>query len=121
VGTSAAAAANVPAASSAGGPVVASSSAAMMKTEPLAIVSLVCSVLGLSGFCCGFFVALAVAGVICGHLALGKIKSTPGLQGHGLALAGVIVGYFAIGGWLAWILFFGGLAALGNIMDSVHK
>jgi hypothetical protein len=56
--------------------------------------------------------------VVCGHLALSKIKSTPGLQGHGLALSGVIVGYIAIAGWLMWIVFFGGLAVLGSIMDA---
>jgi hypothetical protein len=105
------------ASSPASGPVVPTVAGAG-PTEPLAILSLIFSVVGLSGFCCGFLLLLAIAGVVCGHLALSKIKNTPGLQGHGLALSGVIVGYIAIAGWLMWILFFGGLAVLGSIMDA---
>jgi hypothetical protein len=91
------------------------------KTEPLAILSLIFSVLGLSGFCCGFFLMMAIAGVVCGHLALSKIKKNPALQGHGLALSGVIIGYAAIGGWLIWVFLFGGLAALQSISESMKS
>jgi hypothetical protein len=115
------ASAHIPATSSASGPVVPAASSPVAKTEPLAVMSLIFSVLGLSGFCCGFFLMMAGAGVVCGHLALSKIKNTPGLQGHGLALSGVIIGYVAIASWLVWILFFGGLAALGSIMDATRK
>ena len=111
--TSSATAASLPAS----GPVV-SRVAGPGGTEPLAILSLILSVVGLSGFCCGFLLLLAIAGVVCGHLALSKIKRTPGLQGHGLALSGMIVGYIAIAAWLMWILFFGGLAILGSIIDA---
>jgi peptidyl-prolyl cis-trans isomerase B (cyclophilin B) len=51
------------------------------RTNTLAIVSLVLSLVGVS-----------LGGIICGHIALGQIKRT-GEQGHGLALAGLIVGY----------------------------
>jgi hypothetical protein len=55
------------------------------KTSSLAIVSLVFSLLG----------CLAPIGIICGHLALSKIKKSAGLlTGGGIALAGTIVGYF---------------------------
>ena len=91
------------------------------KTEPLAILSLIFSVLGLFGFCCGFFLMLAIAGVVCGHLALSKFKKNPELQGHGLALSGVIIGYAAIAGWLIWILLFGGLAVLQGITESMKS
>ena len=89
------------------------------KTEPLAILSLILSVLGLFGFCCGFFLTMAIGGVVCGHLALSKFKKNPELQGRGLALSGVIVGYAAIAGWLIWAFLFGGLAILQGITESM--
>ena len=91
------------------------------KTEPLAILSLILSVLGLFGFCCGFFLMMAIAGVVCGHLALSKFKKNPELQGRGLALSGVIVGYAAIAGWLIWAFLFGGLAILQGITESMKS
>jgi hypothetical protein len=101
------------------GPVVHAASAPVAKTELLAILSLIFSVVGLFGFCCGLFVVMAIAGVVCGHLAISKIKKNPELQGHGLAVAGVIVGYAAVAGWLVWFLFFGGLAILQGITESM--
>jgi len=89
-------------------------------TEPLAIWSLILSIVGLVGFCCGGPV-LGIAGVICGHLGLSKINANPQLQGRGLAMAGLIIGYFSVVSWALYLIFFGGLAALGGIMDSVNK
>jgi hypothetical protein len=63
----------------------------------------------------------AIAGIVCGHLALSRIKANPELQGHGLAMAGLIIGYVAVAGWLSWILFFGGLTALQGITESLTK
>ena len=91
------------------------------KTEPLAIMALVFGGIGIFGFCCGLFLMAAVAGVVCGHLALAKIKANPELEGHGLALSGLIIGYIAIGGWLIWVVFFGGLAALSALSNSFSK
>lgn len=91
------------------------------KTEPLAIMALVFGGIGIFGFCCGLFLIAAVAGVVCGHLALSKIKANPELEGHGLALSGLIIGYIAIGGWLIWVVFFGGLAALSALSQSFSK
>jgi hypothetical protein len=51
------------------------------KTNTLAIVSLVTSIIG-----------LGIVGIITGHISLGQIKKTHE-QGHGLALAGLIIGY----------------------------
>ena len=59
------------------------------RTNTLAIVSLVASVLG------AFVPGLPLAGIICGHIALGQIKRT-GEQGRGMALAGTIIGYAGI-------------------------
>ena len=86
-------------------------------TEPLAIWSLVLSLLGL--FCCGL--VSGVPGVICGHLALSKIEKKPELQGRGLAIAGLIIGYFAALFWLLYLIFFGGLAMLRGILESTSK
>ena len=51
------------------------------RTNTLAIVSLVTSLIGIS-----------LAGIICGHIAMSQIKRT-GEQGQGMALAGTIIGY----------------------------
>jgi hypothetical protein len=120
-GTTAAAPASAPQISSAPAPGAPIALVTQKKTEPLAIVALVFGGLGIFGFCCGLFLAAAVAGVVCGHLALSKIKSNPELEGHGLALSGMIIGYAAIGIWLVWVLFFGGLAALSSLTNTLSK
>ncbi len=51
------------------------------KTNTLAIISLVMSIIG-----------LGIIGIITGHISLGQIKKTHE-SGHGLALAGLIIGY----------------------------
>jgi Domain of unknown function (DUF4190)/GYF domain 2 len=91
------------------------------KTEQLAVLSLIFSILGLFGFCCGFFMMAGVAGIVCGHIALSKIKKDPNLEGHGLAMAGVVIGYLAVAGWLVWIFIFGGLAVLQGITEGMTK
>jgi hypothetical protein len=91
------------------------------KTDPLAILSLVLSIAGLLGFCCGFLLMAGIAGIICGHLALSRISKDPSLEGRGLAMAGVVIGYVGVASWLAWILLFGGLAALQGISESMMK
>jgi hypothetical protein len=89
--------------------------------EPLAILSLVLSVLGMFGFCCMPVVMTAIAGIVCGHLALSKIGRTPGLQGHGLAVAGLIIGYSGIAFWLLCALVWGGFGLLQGILEHVSK
>jgi hypothetical protein len=101
-----------------GGPMTTVSSA---PTEPLAIWSLVLSLLGVCGFCCTPVVITGIAGVVCGHLALSKIGARPELQGRGLAMAGLIIGYCAIAGWLLWVLLFGGLAVMHGILQNISK
>lgn len=58
-------------------------------TNSLAVASLVCS---LAGLIVGIS---AIAGVICGHIALGQIRRT-GEGGRGLAIGGLVVGYAVI-------------------------
>lgn len=89
-------------------------------TEPLAIWSLVLSIVGFLGFCCGGSI-LEIGAIVCGHLALSKINANPALQGRGLALAGLIIGYFVFVSWAFYLVFFGGLAALQGILESTRK
>ncbi len=120
-GVSASTSSSVPQISAAAAPVVAAPLVPQKKTEQLAVLSLIFSALGVFGFCCGFFLMAGIAGVVCGHIALSRIKANPELEGHGLALTGVILGYAAIAGWLIWTLFFGGLAVLQGISESMTK
>jgi len=71
-----------------------------VRTNALAVISLVTSVLG-----------LGLVGVITGHIGLSQIK-TSHEQGRGLALAGVIVGYVGIGFSVIGV----GLVALYSVM-----
>ncbi len=68
------------------------------RTNPLAITSLVLSLVGLIVW------ITAIAGVITGHVALGQIKRT-GEGGRGMALAGVIVGYVLSAFFVLYVLF----------------
>jgi uncharacterized protein DUF4190/uncharacterized protein DUF4339 len=102
-----------------GAPAVPAAIVPAAPTEPLAIWSLVLSIVALAGFCCGGPL-LGIAAVVCGHLGLSKINANPNLQGRGLALAGLIIGYFAIVSWVFYLVFFGGLAALQGILESTH-
>lgn len=65
---------------------------AVQSTNTMAIISLVTS----------FFVP--IAGIVCGHLALGQIRRT-GENGRGLALAGLIIGYAYTAFIVVYILF----------------
>jgi hypothetical protein len=80
-------------------------------TEPLAIWSLVLSLVGL--FCCGF--VFAIPGVVLGHLAMSKINKNPALGGKGLAVAGLCIGYFASVAWLVYLFAMGGLAVFSSL------
>lgn len=63
------------------------------KTNTLAIIALIAA-----------FV-FPLAGIICGHIALGQIKRT-GEGGHGLALWGTILGYVFSALWLIGIIIY---------------
>lgn len=66
------------------------------QTSGLAIASLIFSLVVPIG---------CIPAVICGHLALGKMKKEPALQGRGLALAGLIVGYIILGLFIVAIIY----------------
>ena len=71
-------------------------------TSGLAIASFICGLLTLFAF-----PYLAIAAVICGHLALGEIRSSGGfLQGRGMAITGLILGYVLLGlGIIVFLLY----------------
>ena len=102
------------------GPVVPATVVVAAPTEPLAIWSLVLSLVGLLGFCCGGPV-LVIAAVICGHHGLSKINANPALQGRGLAMAGLILGYLSVISWALYLIFFGGLSALSGLLEAADK
>lgn len=68
------------------------------ETSGLAIASLVT---GLVGFCVPI---LGLAGVICGHLSLSKIRKSGGtIGGGGLAVGGLVTGYLSLAVWVLYL------------------
>lgn len=91
--------------------------AAPAPTSGLAIASLVCGILSVLGsWCYGGGFVVGVPAVVCGHMALSRIKmSNDQLGGRGLAIAGLVTGYIGILVSLAFVIFmvvvFAGAAA----------
>ncbi|ABC33489.1 conserved hypothetical protein [Hahella chejuensis KCTC 2396] len=80
-------------------PSVSSSSgkATFSHTSGLAVTSFIFSLIGL------FFFGSLVA-IICGHIALHKIRASAGvLTGAGLAITGLVLGYLGFFGSILWI------------------
>ncbi len=70
-------------------------------------MALASMILGISGFICG---VTAIPAVICGHIALSRIKQSQGrIEGRGFAIAGLLTGY--IGCFILLIAFLVGLSA----------
>lgn len=60
----------------------------LRKTQSrLAIASLVCALVPVVG---------SLPGIVCGHLALSRIRRDPSLKGIGMATAGLVIGYFLL-------------------------
>jgi competence protein ComGC len=63
------------------------------KNSPLAIWSLILGILSLTCF----YILTAIPAVICGHMAMSRIKRSGGaLTGNGLAIGGLVTGYLGI-------------------------
>jgi peptidyl-prolyl cis-trans isomerase B (cyclophilin B) len=77
------------------------------KTNVLAIVSLITSIVGMS-----------LIGVITGHIGLNQIKKT-GEAGRGLALAGVIIGYIGLAIGLIFVILWIGLFAFAGATGNL--
>jgi hypothetical protein len=80
----------------------------------LSVAALICGLVGLiSCFMWCLSIPLALAGIVCGHIALSRIKSDPvGYGGRGLALTGTIAGYLALVLNIAFIAIIGYLSNL---------
>ena len=75
-------------------------------TNGLAVASLVCGICSLLlMFTCWLGILAGVPAVICGHLSLGQLRRTGGVQqGRGMAIAGLVTGYLSIAATLASIV-----------------
>ena len=78
--------------------------APMQKTNTLAIVGFICSLIGIS-----------IPGVIKGHIDMSQIKNR-GECGRGLALAALILGYVWIAIEVIWIII--AIAVVGTLASS---
>lgn len=84
------------------------------KTNTLAIVSLVSSLVGV------FVIPVIgqIVGIITGHMSLSQIKQT-GEGGRGLGLAGVIIGWVTLGLAILGIILF--IASFGVIFANARE
>ncbi|MDB4554226.1 GYF domain-containing protein [Akkermansiaceae bacterium] len=74
-------------------------------TSGLAIASMVCGILSI--ILCYVNAIVGIPAVICGHMAMKRIKASQGqIAGQGMALAGLICGYIGIVIQVITIVFF---------------
>jgi hypothetical protein len=66
--------------------------AAAGSTNGLAVASLACGILSFLGLSC----LTGLPAVICGHLAMSRLKSGRATTGRGMAIAGLVLGYLAL-------------------------
>lgn len=71
-------------------PTAATAAPVAPKTSALAVASLICSVGSLLIF------PLFVPGIVCGHMALNRLKKDPALRGRNMAKTGLIIGYVVL-------------------------
>jgi hypothetical protein len=66
--------------------------------NPLAITSMILGILSIPTCCCGFLgTPLAIAGLVLGVVAMGKIRSEPqAWKGGGMAIAGIVTASIGI-------------------------
>ncbi|GMA30091.1 DUF4190 domain-containing protein [Litorihabitans aurantiacus] len=65
----------------------------------LALIAFICS---LAGLVTGLS---AVAGIVCGHIALGQLRSNPQQTGRGFAVAALWIGYVLVAVIVAYFVF----------------
>jgi len=69
----------------------------------LAVASMICGIVS----CLGLGCLTGLPAVICGHLALSRIKSGRATTGRGMAIAGLVLGYLALVITVAFMIFWG--------------
>jgi len=74
----------------------------------LAIASMVCGISAVVMLMCyGLGALVGIPAVICGHMAMRKIREAPyAMAGRGMAIAGLITGYSAMALMLVGVIFF---------------
>jgi len=83
---------------------------------PLAIVSMVLSLVGISGICCFPGIAMAISGSVMGIVELGRIrKGQSPAGGRGFAIAGCIIGAVTVFLYTLFIVFMLGITFIGAI------
>ena len=82
------------------------------QNKTLAIISLVCGILGLT-LCCGWFLP-SLLGLVLGFMAKSKAGQLPAQYGGaGLAMGGIITGALGLlGGIVVWIVYIFYFAAI---------
>lgn len=83
-------------------------------TSPLAVTSLVLSIIGIVTGLCAYGIP-SISAVIFGHFALRDIKHGSH-SGFGMALAGLIMGYLVAAPWLI----FGAMALFGHAITLLQ-
>jgi len=92
--------------------------AAPVPTNGLSIASLVCGILAI--LACYVWGLFGLPAVICGHMALKTIKTSPTpLNGKGMAIAGLVCGYIGI--ILQLIMIIGGIWLFTNATEQMEK
>ncbi len=78
-----------------------------VRTDGLAIGSLICGIVGVVCFFACLGIVLGPAAAIMGFISRQRIASSGGtLGGGGIAIAGLVLGVVAFFGSVAWFLFF---------------
>ena len=65
---------------------------------------------------------LLVLAVVLYAGMMGSLSDAPNsdAMGRGMALAGLIIGYASIFIWIAYVIFFGGITAIQQILNSMN-
>ena len=81
--------------------------------EPWSVAALASGIAGLSVLP---FIG-SVLGIVFGHMARGRLRENPSLEGAGFATAGIVLGWVGVGlGILAFLFFF---VILGALFSSI--
>jgi Domain of unknown function (DUF4190) len=95
------------------------------KYDPLAIASLVLSVVG-TVLCCvpciGYISpVLYVAGIVTGAISLGNLKKDPSLSGKELAIAGIAISALFVVVWIGMMVFGVGATVLSSVLQQAQR
>lgn len=91
----------------------------IQQTSGFATASIIFGILSYLGL---VIVGAPIVAIICGHIALSRIKHSGGrVVGRGLAIAGLVLGYVALTIGVGILLFLLGIVGLGAKMESDQR